>query len=88
MDEDLKRLLDTMHAETKRHFDAVAEGVRSDVKAVAEGVGANTEQIGNLRSEMDNLRSEMQEEFAQVLSLPKFSHTKLDGRVRALEEKH
>jgi chromosome segregation ATPase len=43
--------------ETRRHFDVVAESIRSDVRAVAEGVAANTEAIERLgtglRAEMD-----------------------------------
>jgi hypothetical protein len=44
--------------ETRRHFDVVAESIRSDVRAVAEGVAANTEAIErlgtDLRAEMDS----------------------------------
>jgi len=44
--------------ETRRHFDVVGESIRSDVRAVAEGVAANTEAIERLgtglRAEMDS----------------------------------
>ncbi|HEX9748283.1 MAG TPA: hypothetical protein VGB86_07770 [Methylomirabilota bacterium] len=44
--------------ETRRHFDVVAESIRSDVRVVAEGVAANTEAIErlgtDLRAEMDS----------------------------------
>ena len=39
-------------AETRRHFDVVAEHLRADLKLVAEGVVANTESIAQLRSDM------------------------------------
>jgi chromosome segregation ATPase len=43
---------------TRRHFDVVAESIRSDVRVVAEGVAANTEAIErlgtDLRAEMDS----------------------------------
>jgi chromosome segregation ATPase len=43
---------------TRRHFDVVAESIRSDVRVVAEGVAANTEAIErlgtDLRPEMDS----------------------------------
>jgi hypothetical protein len=45
-------------AETRRHFDVVAESIRSDVRAVAKGVAANSEAIERLgpelRTEMDS----------------------------------
>jgi len=34
--------------ETRRHFDVVGESIRSDVRAVAEGVAANSEAIERL----------------------------------------
>lgn len=44
--------------ETRRHFDVVGESIRSDVRAVAEGVAANSEAIERLgtglRAEMDS----------------------------------
>jgi chromosome segregation ATPase len=44
--------------ETRRHFDVVGESIRSDVRAIAEGVAANTEAIERLgtglRAEMDS----------------------------------
>jgi hypothetical protein len=47
-------------AETRRHFDAVAEFLRRDIQTVAEGVAANTERID--RVEVD-LKSEMERGF-------------------------
>ncbi|MEX2220444.1 MAG: hypothetical protein WEG40_01480 [Candidatus Rokuibacteriota bacterium] len=44
--------------ETRRHFEVVGESIRSDVRAVAEGVAANSEAIErlgrDLRAEMDS----------------------------------
>ena len=44
--------------ETRRHFDVVGESIRSDVRAVAGGVAANSEAIERLgtglRAEMDS----------------------------------
>jgi len=86
MDDELKRLLEAMrqentaaHTETRRHFDVVAEDLRSEVRAVAEGVIANTERI-------DSLRSDMNQQFSEVGAMIKFSHAELDRRVRTLEE--
>ena len=48
-------------AETRRHFDVVAEFLRRDIQTVAEGVAANTERID--RIEVD-FKSEMEQGFA------------------------
>jgi hypothetical protein len=54
----LRREMRETVAETGRHFDVVAESIRSDVGAVAEGVATNSEAIERLghdfRAEMDS----------------------------------
>lgn len=45
MVEDVKKILEDYKEETKRHFDVVAEDLKSDIKAVAEQVAANTEKL-------------------------------------------
>ncbi|MGH7385805.1 MAG: hypothetical protein ACREKG_11570 [Candidatus Rokuibacteriota bacterium] len=54
----LRREMRETAEETRRHFDVVGESIRSDVRAVAEGVAANSEAIerlgGDLRAEMDS----------------------------------
>jgi hypothetical protein len=59
----LRAEMRTDGAETRRHFDVVAEGLRSDIRLVAEGVVANTEAIERLRSD---IRQEMDERFRVV----------------------
>ena len=49
--------------ETRRHFDVVAESIGSDVRAVAEGVAANSESIERLGRE---LRAEVDSRFTGV----------------------
>jgi hypothetical protein len=51
--------VDASAAETRRHFDVVAEGLRSDIKAVAEGLGALDEKV-------ELFRGEVHHEFAKV----------------------
>ena len=51
--------VDASAAETRRHFDVVAEGLRSDIKAVAEGLGALDEKV-------ERFRGEVHHEFAKV----------------------
>jgi archaellum component FlaC len=43
----------------KRHFDVVAEGIRSDVRLVAEGVGLANERIDRLDKRMDGFDTKM-----------------------------
>ncbi len=66
MDEDLKRLIEGSAEETRRQFGTVVESLRSDIKAVADGVAGNTARI-------DRLSADMKQEFRcplddQVLS--------------------
>ena len=50
-------------AETRRHFDVVAEGLRGDIRLVAEGVAASTDSIARLRTDVTR---EMSEHFRVV----------------------
>ncbi len=68
------------HEEIMRHFDVVAEGLRSDIRLVAEGVALNGERLDRLEAsqeahraetarnsvEIQALRSEMTREFKAV----------------------
>jgi len=51
--------MDASAAETRRHFDVVAEGLGSDIKVVAEGLGALDEKV-------DRFRGEVREGFKKV----------------------
>lgn len=97
MDDELRRLFETLrqdnvalrqenaaaHAETRRHFDVTAEGVRQEIRGVAEGV-VNTRDL--LSRETADIREEMRRGFAETQAMIKFSYTELDRRVSALEE--
>ena len=48
-------------AETRRHFDVVAEDLRHDIRGIAEGVIGLSERVDRLGS---GLRTEMDERFA------------------------
>ena len=48
-------------AETRRHFDVVAEHLRHDIRGIAEGVIGISERVDRLGS---GLRTEMDERFA------------------------
>lgn len=68
--------------EIKRHFGVVAEGLRSEVRLVAEAVeGLRSE----LHRELGEFRKEVQAEFKEVRALIRFSYAELDERVKSLE---
>ena len=45
--------------EIKRHFNVVAEGLRSDIQIVAEGLGANTDRLERVESRLDRVESRL-----------------------------
>lgn len=79
MDEaDLRRILESSAAETRAHFDVISEGLRAEVRLVAEGVTSVGERV-------DRLSADIKEEFTEVRSMIRFSHAELDRRLNSLE---
>jgi hypothetical protein len=78
MDEAIVERLFGELSETRRHFDVVAEGLRSDVRQVAEGVAT----VG---SELKEFRVEVKEDLGELRSMIKLSYTELDRRLNTLE---
>ena len=74
--------IDQKFDETKRYFGVVAEGLRSEIQQVAEGVVNLDEKLDR---ELTALRQEMRTEFSEVKSMVKFSYTELDRRMMAIE---
>jgi predicted RNase H-like nuclease (RuvC/YqgF family) len=70
--------VDRLVAETRRHFDVVAEGLSSEIRQVAEGVAS-------LDSRFERFQVEVKEEFREVRSMIKLSYTELDRRLNTLE---
>ena len=68
--------------EIKRHFGVVAEDLRSDIRAVAEGQDLLREQLS---SRIDGLEREMKSEFEEVKAMIRLSYSELDRRIRTLE---
>ncbi len=64
--------------EIKRHFGIVAEGLRSEIQHIAEG-------IENVDGKMERFRQEVQDEFKEIKSMIKFSYAELDRRMTAIE---
>ncbi len=64
--------------EIKRHFNVVAEGLRSEIRTVAEGLEATNEKI-------DRLESHIAEELSEIKAMIRLSFGELDRRMRSLE---
>jgi hypothetical protein len=65
---------------TRRHFDVVAESIRSDVRGVAEGVAASSEAIERLGRER---RTEMDSRFTAVHAVVRVALAELRRDIRA-----
>jgi len=63
--------------EIKRHFDVVAESLRSDIKAVAEGHSVLNRKIDNLRKELSALREENAKEHKAMMEWAEKEHQKM-----------
>ncbi|HEX9405812.1 MAG TPA: hypothetical protein VF975_00740 [Thermoanaerobaculia bacterium] len=95
MDDDVKRLIQNSAAETRRHFDTVAERLDQKVQLLAEGllhvdekinrvdtkVDALDGKINRVDTKVDALDSKMTRGFADVQAMIKFSHEELDRRL-------
>jgi polyhydroxyalkanoate synthesis regulator phasin len=68
--------------EIKRHFGIVAEDLRSEIRAVAEGQELLREQ---LTSKIDGLEREIHSEFEEAKAMIRFSYAELDRRIHTLE---
>ncbi len=86
MDDELRKLIESTAAETRRHFEVVGERLESKIELVAEGVITANERITRLDIKVDDLATELANEFDNVRSMIKFSHHELDRRLRTLEE--
>lgn len=82
-DNDLKRLLEAQSAETRRHFELIAERTEAKVEAVSEAVSL----LGtDLRGQIRRVEEKVDHGFADTQAMIKFSHAELDRRVLRLEE--
>ncbi|PIS38613.1 MAG: hypothetical protein COT34_02745 [Candidatus Nealsonbacteria bacterium CG08_land_8_20_14_0_20_43_11] len=60
MAEDIKEILTEYKEETKRHFDVVAEDLKSEIRIVAEQVAGNTEKIEILQTNMNQVKDTLE----------------------------
>jgi ubiquinone biosynthesis protein UbiJ len=65
--------------EIKRHFNVVAESLRSEVRAVADAVSATNERL-------DRFEAKVAEDLGEVKAMIRLSFGQLDQRIRTLEE--
>ena len=71
--------------EIKRHFSVVAEGLRDEIRLIAEGV-INLD--GKFEREVTEFRKENKEANSDIMAATKFSYTELDRRTTFLENKY
>ena len=64
--------------EIKRHFSVVGEGLRSEIRALAEGLAGTNERL-------DRFQAQMAEELGEIKSMIRISFGQLDRRITALE---
>ncbi len=62
----------------KRHFNVVAEALRSDIRTLAEGVGAVT-------ARLDLFESHVAAEFGETRAMIRLSYGELERRIERLE---
>lgn len=86
MDEDLKRLVEKNAAETRQHFDVVAERLEKKIELLAEGLLHVDEKISRVDGKVDTIEEKMRLGFADTQAMIKFSHAELDRRLRSLED--
>jgi hypothetical protein len=78
--------------EIKRHFNVVAEGLRSDIRVLAEGLGANTDRLDrferrldSFESRFDSFESRVTAEFTETRAMIRLSYGELERRIVRLE---
>ena len=64
--------------EIKRHFSVVAEGLRSEVRTIAEAQIATNDRL-------DRVDARMAEEFGELRAIMRLSFGELDRRIASLE---
>ncbi len=68
--------------EIKRHFNVIAESLRSEIRAVAESQAATNERLDHLEA---HLEARIVEESSETRAMIRLSFGELDRRIRSLE---
>jgi len=82
--EKVESLVKTENAATRRHFDVVAEGLHAQIKLIAEGHGALTESISELKEGFGRLETGQGRLELRQLALES-RQGRLESRQRKLE---
>ena len=87
--EKLVKFIREENEETRRHFDVVAEGLRSDIRLLAEGHGALVEKVDHLDAKVDRLETKVDHLETRMDGLEtKVDHleTRMDGFEAKLDD--
>ena len=76
--DEVRRYIDVSTVETRRHFDVVGEGVRADVRLVAEDVTA-------LSGRVDRVESNLREEILRAQRHASVLDAELHRKIQPLE---
>ena len=79
MDTELLNAIKEDNEQTRRHFDVVAESLKSEIRVIAEGHGVLVEKIDGLGTRMDHLETKVDRLETKVDAL--------DARMDSLETK-
>ena len=71
--------------EIKRHFSVVAEGLRSEIRVVAEGISANSDRLDRVDGSLDQFEARVTEELGEIKAMIRISFGQLDRRITSLE---
>ena len=79
----IQQHIDAKAVENRRHFEVVAEGLRSDIQQIAEGHQVLLDRQNRLETRILERVDQVEREIGAMI---KFSYADLDHRMRALEE--
>ena len=71
--------------EIKRHFNVVAEGLRSEIRLLAEAQGATVERLDRFGERVAAEFKRVHEDSAETRAMIRLSFGELDRRITALE---
>ncbi len=80
-----KEEVGAQQAETRRHFDVVAEGLRDQIRTVAEGVAGVAQRLDQVEQRLDHFQRKVEDEFAETRAAIRFSYAQLERRIQELE---
>ena len=73
--------------EIKRHFNVVADGLRGEMRTIAEALGANTDRLDSVATRLDRFEAHVAAEFVETRAMIRLSYGELERRIVALENR-